>query len=228
MTATRLALEKIVPAESIGRSLSLPQGMSNMPEVVPALESPSASAGPDLEQLVVAHFRFIWRLLRRLGLPSSDADDAAQQVFLIASGKLALIRAGRERAFLYGCALHLAAKWRRNVARQRQEPSLDDDSSRAAGSPDMADDLLERARARALLDSILGELPESLRSVFVLYEIEQLSTHEIADLLGLPRGTVASRLRRARAEFEKQAQRAAARASRPQRQRTANEERDDV
>jgi RNA polymerase sigma-70 factor (ECF subfamily) len=96
------------------------------------------------------------------------------------------------------------------------------------GSPDTADDLVERSRARALLDSILGELPEPLRSVFVLYEIEQLSTHEIADLLGLPRGTVASRLRRARAEFEKRAQRAAARASRPQGQRTANQERDDV
>lgn len=199
-----------------------------MPEAAPALESQPVGDGPDLEQLVVAHFRFIWRLLRRLGLPSSDADDAAQQVFLIASGKLALIRAGRERAFLYGCALHLTAKWRRNAARQRREPSLDDDSSRGVGSPDTADDLVERSRARALLDSILGELPEPLRSVFVLYEIEQLSTHEIADLLGLPRGTVASRLRRARAEFEKRAQRAAARASRPQGQRTANQERDDV
>ena len=199
-----------------------------MPEVAPVLDSESAGDAPDLEQLVVAHFRFIWRLLRRLGLPSSDADDAAQQVFLIAGGKLSLIRPGRERAFLYGCALHLAAKWRRNTARQRQEPSLDEDSSQVAGSPDMADALLERAQARALLDAILGELPEPLRSVFVLYEIEQLSTHELADLLGLPRGTVASRLRRARAEFEKLAQRAAARASRPQRQRTSSEERDDV
>lgn len=199
-----------------------------MPEVAPSLESPSAGDRPDLEQLVLAHFRFIWRLLRRLGLPSSDADDAAQQVFLIASGKLTLIRAGRERAFLYGCALHLAAKWRRNAARQRQEPSLDDDCPGAAGAPEAADDLLERARARALLDSILEELPEPLRSVFVLYEIEQLSTLEIADVLGVPRGTVASRLRRARVEFEKRAQRATARSSRAPVQRIDSEEHEDV
>ena len=160
MTADRLVFENFSNAGSIGRSLGLRPGMSSMPEVAPVLDSESAGDAPDLEQLVVAHFRFIWRLLRRLGLPSSDADDAAQQVFLIAGGKLSLIRPGRERAFLYGCALHLAAKWRRNTARQRQEPSLDEDSSQVAGSPDMADALLERAQARALLDAILGELPE--------------------------------------------------------------------
>ncbi len=227
MTAIRLALEKIDRVRWIDGTPSPPGGMSSMPEVAPSPESEAAGDRPDLEQLVLAHFRFIWRLLRRLGLPSSDADDATQQVFLIASGKLGLIHAGRERAFLYGCALHLAAKWRQRATRQRQEPSFDDDAARAAGSPETADDLVERARARALLDSILGELPEPLRSVFVLYEIEQLSTQEIADLLGVPRGTVASRLRRARAEFEKRAQRAA-RASRPRAQREANEERDDV
>ena len=199
-----------------------------MAEVAPAAPE-SVGDKPDLEQLVVAHFRFIWRLLRRLGLPESDADDAAQQVFLIANGKLSLIRAGRERAFLYGCALNLAAKWRRHAARQRHDAGLDEAACPATSSAETADDLLERSRARVLLDAILAELPQPLRSVFVLYELEQLSTLEIAELLHLPRGTVASRLRRAREEFEKRAQRATRKgAAWPQRQQAANEELEDV
>jgi len=229
MTATRLGLPKILAARWIARSLSQSAGMTVMAEVVPAVVPESVADRPDLEQLVLAHFQFIWRLLRRLGLPESDADDAAQQVFLIANGKLGQIRTGRERAFLYGCALHLAAKWRRQVARQRPDPSLDEAAAGHPAAAEAADDLLERARARALLDAILGELPESLRSVFVLYEIEQLSTVEIAELLHLPRGTVASRLRRAREEFEKRAHRATRNGRAwSQVQKPANEERDDV
>jgi RNA polymerase sigma-70 factor, ECF subfamily len=180
--------------------------------VMPQLDSPEGAREPpavrvDLEQLIQCHFSFIWRLLRRLGLPASDADDAAQQVFLIAASKLDRIREGRERAFLYGCALHRAAKWQRSAARQRTV-SLDSEPPLECASPALsAEDLLDRAKARSVLDAILAEMPVSLRSVFVLYEIEQLSTQEIAALIGVPRGTVASRLRRAREEFEKRTRR---------------------
>ena len=66
---------------------------------------------------------------------------------------------------------------------------------------------LDRARARVLLDAILNAMPEELRTVFVLFELEQLGTPQIAELLGLPRGTVASRMRRAREDFEARVQR---------------------
>jgi RNA polymerase sigma-70 factor (ECF subfamily) len=147
-------------------------------------------------------------LLRRLGLPQSDADDAAQQVFLIAGAKLDKIRPGSERAFLYGCALRRASKWQRGRVRARLTVSLEGDAPLELASPELsAEDLLDRAKARTLLDALLSEMPVSLQSVFVLYELEQLSTIEIADLLGLPRGTVASRLRRAREDFERRVRR---------------------
>jgi RNA polymerase sigma-70 factor (ECF subfamily) len=175
-----------------------------VPQAAPEVPLPRV----ELETLVQSHFSFIWRLLRRLGLPPSDADDAAQQVFLIAGAKLDAIRAGSERAFLYGCALHRAAKWQRVQARQRRTLSLDAEAPLDFPCPSLsADDLLDRAKARSVLDALLAEMPVSLRSVFVLFELDQLSTLEIAEILGVPRGTVASRLRRAREDFEKRVRR---------------------
>src|SRR6185295_15624723 len=113
----------------------------------------------------------------------SDADDAAQQVFLIAGSRLNDIRPGKERAFLYGCALHRASKWQRARARERRSVSLEtDEPTELAGAGLSAEELLDRAKARSVLDTLLSQMPVSLRSVFVLYEIEQLSTLEIAEL----------------------------------------------
>jgi RNA polymerase sigma-70 factor (ECF subfamily) len=155
---------------------------------------------PELVELVREHFQFVWRLLRRLGLPGSDADDAAQQVFLVACSRAADIRPGSERPFLYGCALRSAAKWR---ARASASPRLDLSSlDEPASDWPGADELLEHRRARAVLDALLESMDHDLRVVFVLFEFEELSTQEIAELLAIPRGTVASRLRRAREDFE--------------------------
>lgn len=171
------------------------------------------SSRVDLEQLVQCHFSSIWRLLRRLGLPPSDADDAAQQVFLTASSKLNRIQPGSERAFLYGCALNFRAKWQRARARERRAVSLEGAAAESL-LPDQLgvgtftpEDILERTRARAVLDAVLDAMPDELRTVFVLFELEQLGTPQIAELLALPRGTVASRLRRAREDFEARIQR---------------------
>jgi len=65
-----------------------------------------------------------------------------------------------------------------------------------------ADELVERKRARALLDEALDSMEDDLRTVFVLFELEEMKTSEIADLLAIPVGTVASRLRRSRDEFQ--------------------------
>ena len=53
---------------------------------------------------------------------------------------------------------------------------------------------------------MLANIPESLRTVFVLFELEGMDTLEVAAHLGIPRGTVASRLRRARAQLRQQAE----------------------
>ncbi|MDX2091773.1 MAG: sigma-70 family RNA polymerase sigma factor [Kofleriaceae bacterium] len=60
-------------------------------------------------------------------------------------------------------------------------------------------EVADRQRARAVLDRILDAMDDDLRAVFVLYELEELTMSEIANTLELTPGTVASRLRRARA-----------------------------
>jgi len=167
-------------------------------EALPA----SALAERRLTALVDAQYDFVWRSVRRLGVRDGDADDAAQHVFLVAARKLDAIREGCERSFLYQTALRVASDYRRSNKR-RFEASLTDlpETIETADPALTTDELLDLRRARAFLDSILDQMPIDLRAVFVLHELEQTTMADIASLLSLPSGTVASRLRRARLQF---------------------------
>jgi RNA polymerase sigma-70 factor (ECF subfamily) len=65
--------------------------------------------------------------------------------------------------------------------------------------------LLAARRARDRLDAVLGQMPDDLRAAFVLFEIEGFTKEEVAQALGIPAGTAASRLRRAREDFARRA-----------------------
>jgi RNA polymerase sigma-70 factor (ECF subfamily) len=171
---------------------------------------PERSAAERLEALASENFQFIWRSLRRLGVPPSAVDDAAQQVFEVASRRLADIEPGRERAFLFKSALFVAAEGRRTAARRRElhPDTVLEELVDPAPSPEQAN---EWAQKRALLDEILLAMRLEERTVFVLFELEELSMAEIAEIVEIPAGTVASRLRRAREEFHTQAKRVRAR-----------------
>ena len=147
------------------------------------------------------HVDFVWRSVRRLGVPDAGVDDAVQEVFVVAARRLAEIDAGKERAFLFGTAVRVAADVRRGAGRRRARIS-DDEAPDAADPTPAADELVDRKRARALLDEIVASMPDDVRPVFVLYELEAMTMAEIADVLEIPAGTVASRLRRARELFE--------------------------
>lgn len=137
--------------------------------------------------------------MRRLGLSAVDADDVAQQVFMLATQKLHEIAPGRERTFLYGVALRTSANFKRKAHRRRESVGAElGEYAHPGAAPDEAAKL---AAARELLNELLGALPPKLRRVFVLASIEQLELAEIAELERIPQGTVASRLRRARALF---------------------------
>jgi RNA polymerase sigma-70 factor (ECF subfamily) len=69
------------------------------------------------------------------------------------------------------------------------------------------EDLLHRNRTRALVDEILNTMPLDLRAAFILFEVEELPAPEVAKILGLANGTVASRVRRAREHFREQVER---------------------
>jgi RNA polymerase sigma-70 factor (ECF subfamily) len=191
-------------------SMFLPNpGAGLVPVAAPESERPPASGvarvgvGNDarLREMVDQHFDFIWRSLRALGVPSVVADDACQQVFIIASRKLELIAIGSERSFLFATARGVAANARRAHLRNRE----DADANALEGEMDRAPDpeqVATRNEAKRLLETILAGMAEDVRTVFVLFELEGMTTAEIANLLSLPMGTVASRLRRAREHFE--------------------------
>lgn len=160
--------------------------------------------------MVTEHFDALWRTLRSLGVAASAVDDAAQHVFLIALQKLGRIEHGSERAFLLGTAVGVAANARKIAGRRRE---VADSDALAAGidpamNPEQAAILAER---RAMMEQILDRMPDELRVVFVLFELEGLTSLEIAAMLDIPVGTASSRLRRAREQFQADVQRLDAR-----------------
>jgi RNA polymerase sigma-70 factor (ECF subfamily) len=172
------------------------------------LDTPSLQGGPTasvreatLAELLQSHFRDVWRALRRFGVPEAAADDAAQEVFIIASRKLTTIEPGRERQFLHAVALRVAANARR--ARNVRPESAESPTIELALAPGPNPEaLLDRKQARELLDSVLDQMTEDLRTAFVLFELEGYSGPEVAEMLDIPLGTATSRLRRARESFQ--------------------------
>jgi len=152
-----------------------------------------------LRAAVEEHYDFVWRSLRRLGVVAADAEDAAQEVFVSFSKRIDDVEVGRERAFLYRTALNHAAHVHRSRLRRREvSDAVLDEQPASQPNPEQA---LVSSRERQLFYVVLDQLELDLRAVFVLYELERFTMAEIADLLALPPGTVASRLRRARREF---------------------------
>ena len=159
-----------------------------------------------LRRVVSEQFEVLWRFLRRLGISESDTDDAVQEVVLVLARKLDQVQVGCERSFVLSTAFRVASGFRR-AGRKRRE--VDDSALSDLACPDLGPDALaEKQRLRIVLQQVLNDLPLDLRAVFVLYELEELTMAEIAATLELPPGTVASRLRRSREQFESLASRA--------------------
>jgi RNA polymerase sigma-70 factor, ECF subfamily len=175
------------------------------PDAAPTeAEEPAPARSPEQDRRITRalgdHFETVWRCLRRFGVSDSHADDAAQHVFVAFAQRIDVVEPGRERAYLIGIAVRVAANFRRQRARVREEPAeLLEETPSSARDPESL--LLEQQR-RERLDQALGTLPDLQRQVFVLYELEGFSLPEIARALEIPLGTATSRLRRARDTFE--------------------------
>lgn len=177
--------------------------------------APAASTAAEkarLAAMVAEHFELIWRSLARMSVPSAELADCVQQVFVVASRRLSSIAPGSERSFLLGTAIRVARDARRTLGRRREVP--EEEGVEPLSLDPQPDELADQKRLRALLDEVLAAMPEDLREVFVLFELEELSTPEIATLLDIPTGTAASRLRRAREEFDRRVARLNAASSR--------------
>jgi RNA polymerase sigma-70 factor (ECF subfamily) len=144
--------------------------------------------------MFVAHHKAVWRTLRRRGMSDEAAADGTQETFMVAARRMSDIEPDSERAFLIGTALRVAHTLGRKSTRWQLVEDMDRHSSSARETVAALADI-------QICDLALSKLKDELSEVFVLHEIEGLSSPEIAALLEIPLGSVASRLRRARERF---------------------------
>lgn len=154
----------------------------------------------DVAAVYSAHADFVWRSLHRLGVWSADVPDLMQEVFVIVHRRRRDHDPDRPmRPWLFGICVGLVRNYRRK-AHRRMERLTDrvPESSRSDDDPASALDA-RRERERGL--RVLSELDPEKRAVFVMFEIEAMSGKAIAEALGVPIGTVHSRLFAARREL---------------------------
>ena len=181
-------------------------GQATEPRQATEARQASQPGAARVRAMVDEHFSFVWRYVRGLGVAEAHVDDATQQVFIVAAQKVDMITAGAERSFLVGTARGVAANARRTSARRREvsDDGVMDAHADAKATPE---EHLASQQGLAILDDFLGQLPDELREVFILFELEGMTMAAMAEALHLPPGTVASRLRRAREEFQEMAKR---------------------
>jgi RNA polymerase sigma-70 factor (ECF subfamily) len=166
--------------------------------------SPRAGEGPvSFQTIYEEQFRFVWRSLRRLGVPESDVADATQDVFIVVHRRLGEFeRRSKVSTWLYGICYRLARD-RRRAAHVRRR--VDDEGPIEERADDRADvaAAAERRQGLELLEAILDDLPIEQRAVFTLFELDAMGGETIAETLEIPLGTVYSRLRLAREGFRR-------------------------
>jgi RNA polymerase sigma-70 factor (ECF subfamily) len=166
---------------------------------------------PSFAAIYEEHVGFVWRVLRRLGVPESHTDDAVQDVFLIVHRRLAeFARRSSMRTWLFGIARRVAADWRRRHAR-KESRLVEAGPDTIVPLQDTPADAVEQSQAVRLLHAILDEMDDDKRAVFVLVELEEMSAPEAAEALQSNLNTVYSRLRAARQQFARAVDRHAAR-----------------
>jgi RNA polymerase sigma-70 factor (ECF subfamily) len=156
---------------------------------------------PNFEQAVLPHLDAAYNLARRLTRNQQDAEDAVQDAYLRAYRFFPSYRGGDARPWLMKIVRNTCYTWLR-ANRPLQEAAEFDENLFPPASPaqNPEESALETSNS-ALLQKALEQLPPKSREVIVLREIEELSYRQIAEIMGVPPGTVMSSLSRARARL---------------------------
>ena len=185
----------------MARSISLHSG-----GVVTRDADSAATSELSIEAIHERHVDFVWCSLQRLGVRQPDLEDAMQEVFMVVHSKLSTFDgSSRMTTWLFGICLRVASGQRRKAYRHREQVVENLEETAGAFAAPTAETALLEQEARQTLDAVLDSLELDRRAVLVMFEIEGISGPEIAALLGVPLGTVYSRLAAARADFEKSA-----------------------
>jgi RNA polymerase sigma-70 factor (ECF subfamily) len=148
-------------------------------------------------QLFREHAPAVANYLRRLGVSDADVDDVVQEVFVVAHRKDGYVEGpARPRTWLFAIAWRVASAHRRATRRRRER--LPEHAPTDGRDPEQAAVANQRLHA---VQRALDTLPDEHRGVFVMFELEGIPTLEIAEAMGVPIGTIHSRLHTARRRF---------------------------
>jgi len=151
--------------------------------------------------VVLPHLDAAYNLARWLVRNVEDAEDVVQEAYLRAFQYSYGFRGGDARAWLLTIVRNTSFRWLRKAGAYEAAEQFDEEihsSSEAASNPEQ---LLLRDADGRLVEKTLRTLPVRFREILVLRELEGLSYKEIADVMGMPIGTVMSTLSRARDRF---------------------------
>jgi RNA polymerase sigma-70 factor (ECF subfamily) len=159
---------------------------------------------PRFREIYERWFDEVAKWLYALGVPSSDTEDLAQEIFLVVRRKLHRFDGGNLAGWIYRITQltvsdHRRRAWFKNLTRRRQQVDL----ARVELTTPGPAARYEEAEDRRYLQALVAGMSEKLRTAFVLFEIEGYSGEEIARIQDVPLGTVWTRLHLARKEFWK-------------------------
>jgi RNA polymerase sigma-70 factor (ECF subfamily) len=179
--------------------------MPGAEDAIPHVTGPAQEGETQLTvtQVHERHGEFVWRTLHRMGIRPPHVDDVYQEVFLVVHRRLrSFTGQSAITTWLYEICFRVAAGYRRKAHFRREEliPDWSEMSALTAPTPSPERQLVTSRQAKQL-ERLLDTMPLEYRVVFVMFEIEGLSSEQIAESVGVPLGTVYSRLYRARKRF---------------------------
>jgi RNA polymerase sigma-70 factor (ECF subfamily) len=195
-----------------------PEGAPNAAGAVrePAPATPPANSAADdakklsFREIHDAYFGFVWRYAANRRVPAMALDDVVQEVFVVVYNRLSSFE-GRSsfKTWLAGIAHNVVRGYVRRPGNRPESDTLAEELQLLAPGWNPAE-ALERKAALELLHQLLDKMSDVQREVFILNELEQLSSVEIAEVLGVNENTVRTRLFAARKIFNAGAARARA------------------
>jgi RNA polymerase sigma-70 factor (ECF subfamily) len=155
---------------------------------------------PSFDEVVLPHLTAARRLARWLLRNEHDAEDALQEAALRAFRYFGTFSGGDGRAWFLSIVRNTCRGWRMRPSDAAMDPFDEEQhgSGPCAFDPEL---LMHHHDAAVLIARAMSHMPDRVRELLVLREVEGLSYRELADVMRLPMGTVMSRLSRARAAF---------------------------
>jgi RNA polymerase sigma-70 factor (ECF subfamily) len=152
---------------------------------------------PDFEQVFLPHLDAAYNLARWLLRNDQDAEDAVQEAYMRAYKAFARFRGGDGKAWFMTILRNVCYTMIKKLRSHETPEAFDEEIHQPTGESEIQEAFRQKANAENL-HCALEKLPDEFREVIVLHDLEGLAYKEIASVVGIPIGTVMSRLARAR------------------------------